>query len=178
MRKLGVVLLVVALAQCSASAGGAGRRAGSIVHDAYLIAAARAKLVGVDPDSATHVGVSLNHGLMTLRGAAKSMAERAQYVAAVASISGVRGVRDDMTVDPHIRGISEQTKDAVLEIRVSAAIASQAGTNVFHVSTSAHNGFITLRGTVPSALEKRIVARTARSVSGVRGVADDLTIRG
>jgi osmotically-inducible protein OsmY len=178
MKRYAVIALALTLAQCSGAHGGQlGNRAGSVVKDAYIVAAAHARLIAIDPDSAAHVRVDSNRGIVTLQGQAKSAGERARYAAAVSAIGGVRSVRDDLTVNPHLRGISERTSDVVLQARVETAIAGQAGTNVFHVSTSVRSGVVTLHGTVPNALEERIVVQTAQGVRGVRGVVNELAIR-
>lgn len=177
MSRLVVLTLVAALTACEASGNQLTNRAGTVVKDAYLVAAVRAKLVGIDADSTTDVRVDVNHGIVTLGGRARSSRERAQYVAAAQSISGVRSVRDDMSVDPHLRGISERARDAALAVRVSAAIASQAGGNVFHVSPQVRDGIVTLHGTVPSLSVERTIVHTTEHLSGVRGVVNELVIR-
>lgn len=177
MRQLIVLALAGALTATGASASTLGQRASSVVDDAYLVAAVRAHLVDVDADSATDVSVNVNHGVVTLRGQARTSQERVRYVAAAASVSGVRVVHDEMTVNPSLRGISEKTKDAALAVRVSAAIFSQAGGNTFNISPEVRNGVVILHGTVPSASVERTVVSTTEGLSGVRRVVDDLVIR-
>lgn len=171
------VIALAGLAGCAANAGQLGNRASSVITDSYLYAAVRAKLVGVDADSATNVHVSVDRGVVTLTGQAHTSTERSRYVLAAASISGVKHVRDLLGVNPHLRGIGDQTRDAALAVRVSAAIAGQAGTNVFHVSPEVRNGIVTLRGTVPTLAVERTVVRTTQGVPGVRRVVNDLVIR-
>lgn len=89
----------------------------------------------------------------------------------------MKSVANDLTVNPNATGVREKTSDGALDAKVVAAIAAQAGINVFHASPHVHNGIVILTGTVPSrSVEKTIVA-TARKVPGVTGVVDDLVIR-
>lgn len=167
--------LAVALVPCVAAASDLGHRASIVAQDSLVLVGVRAKLLVVDADSATNVHVDVSHGIVTLTGQAHSGGERRRYTAAAASIPGAKGVRDEMSVNPRLRGISEAGKDTALEVRVSAAIASQAGVNVFRVTPVARRGVVTLRGSLPSRAIERVVVHAAH-VSGVARVIDDLAI--
>jgi hyperosmotically inducible protein len=152
-----------------------GTSAPQQLKDAYVVAAVKAKLIGVDADSSTAVGVGSDRGAVTLTGQARSDSERQAYDAAARSVQGVVSVVDRIAVNPHLRGVREQTGDAALAARVSAAIAGQAGVNVFHVNVSARRGIVTLEGTVPTPAIARTVVDTARGVSGVTNVISRIT---
>ena len=171
MRFIAVALAVLVAASCS----GAHKTA---ANDAYLSAAVKGKLATVDVDSATAVRVSVSHGAVTLAGEARSAAERQAYVRAARSVDGVVSVDDRLDVNPHLQGLREQTSDAALAARVSAAIAAQAGINVFSVGVDARAGVVTLHGTVSRPSIARTVVETARTVSGVRRVVSRIVVRG
>jgi osmotically-inducible protein OsmY len=67
-------------------------------------------------------------------------------------------------------------KDAALNLRVTAAMATQAGANVFHIGTDVRAGVVTLTGTVPDSDVERTVVRAATGVPGVKRVDNRLTI--
>jgi osmotically-inducible protein OsmY len=67
--------------------------------------------------------------------------------------------------------------NGALEVKVSAAIASEAGLNAFHISPEARGGIVTLTGTVPNATIHRTVIATVRGVPGVQGIVDRLNVR-
>lgn len=171
----------VFLAACSShQQQQASNAATSVSHAAthgYIVAAVMAKLTAVDVDAASDVHVASANGVVTLTGQAHSAAERARYAKAAGSVSGVKSVVNDLAVNPNTTGVREETSDGALDAKVVAAIAAQAGINVFHASPHVHNGIVTLTGTVPSrSVEKTIVA-TTRKVTGVKGVVNDLVIR-
>ena len=176
MRILIGVALVLVLGT-TAYASQLGQRASSVANDAWITVEVRGHLVDIDPDSAAHLQVNVSHGFVTLSGAARTRLERSRYVASVRGISGVTGVRDEIVVDPTLRGISEEARDAAITVRVTAAIASQAGGNVFHVSPETRNGVVVLRGSVPSRSVERTIVATTRGVPGVRRVIDELVIQ-
>jgi osmotically-inducible protein OsmY len=66
--------------------------------------------------------------------------------------------------------------DAGLKVRVTAAMAAQAGANVFHIGTDVHAGVVTLTGTVPTHEVEVTVVRAAGGVPGVKRVDNRITI--
>lgn len=173
MRILVALLLFAAFAACS---GGQQRSVENAGNDTYVTAAVKAKLAGVDVDSADGVGVSVANGSVTLTGKAHSAAERQAYDAAARTVDGVHNVDDRLVVDPQERGIRERSADVGLAAKVSAAIAGQAGMNVFHVKVSARDGVVSIEGTVPSQSIARTIVDTARGVDGVKRVEPRLTV--
>lgn len=67
--------------------------------------------------------------------------------------------------------------NGALEVKVSAAIASEAGTNAFHITPVARGGDVTLTGHVPNETIRRTVLDTVRAVPGVKSVIDRITVR-
>jgi osmotically-inducible protein OsmY len=173
MRTLVALLLFAALVACS---GGRQRSVENAGSDAYVTAAVKAKLAAVDVDSADAVGVAVANGTVTLTGKAHSDAEGQAYVAAARSVDGVQNVDDRLVIDPQEHGLREQSADVGLAAKVSAAIAGQAGINVFHVKVTARDGVVSLEGTVPSQSVARTIVDTARGVDGVKRVVPLVTV--
>lgn len=173
MRIVVAFSLFAAFAACS---GGQQRNAQNAGNDAYATVAVKAKLAGVDVDSADAVGVAASGGTITLTGKAHSDAERQAYVAAARSVDGVQNVDDRLVVDPNERGVREQSADVTLAGKVSAAIAGQAGINVFHIKVAARDGVVALDGAVPSASIARTIVDTARGVDGVKRVESRIAV--
>lgn len=173
MRTLVAVLLFAAVVACS---GGQQRSVANAGNDAYVTAAVKAKLAGIDVDSAGAVNVSVASGTVTLTGKAHSDAEGQAYVAAAHSVDGVHNVDDRLVIDPQEHGLRERSADVTLAAKVSAVIAGQAGINVFHVKVSARDGVVSIEGTVPSQSVARTIVDTARGVDGVKRVVPLLTV--
>lgn len=171
MKAWGTLVLVAAVATGCTNA----QQQKAVHSDAYVAVTVKAKLATVDVDSTTAVHVSASNGAVTLTGEARTPAERLAYVQAARSVDGVTSVTDRLSVNPRLQGLREQGADATLEARVTAAIAAQAGLNVFHISVTARNGVVTLSGTVPQASIARTVRDSASGVSGVRRLIDHIT---
>lgn len=136
----------------------------------------KARLISINADATTAVRVTAAHGVVTLTGQARDFAERAKYEAAARAVDGVVSVRDNLTVNPHLRGLREGAADAALAARVSAAIAGQAGINVFNLRVSSRAGIVSIEGRVPSSSVERTVVETARGTAGVKRVVVNLRI--
>lgn len=67
--------------------------------------------------------------------------------------------------------------NGALEVKVSAAIASEAGVNAFHITPVARGGVVTLTGSVPNATIHRTVLQTVRGVPGVKSIVDRIAVR-
>jgi osmotically-inducible protein OsmY len=66
--------------------------------------------------------------------------------------------------------------NGALEVKVSAAIAAEAGTNAFHITPKARNGEVTLTGNVPNERIHATVLDTVRRVPGVTSIVDHLAV--
>lgn len=145
-----------------------------VANDALQIATIKTRLFGVDPNSATSVGVSVHDGVATLRGTLRTAQARTQAVAAARSVKGIRAVRDELRVDPKAPTVGQRVGDAALAARITAALLVQTGSTGVNVSVS--DGVATLTGTV-SPNVRDVAVETARNTKGVRVVVNRLTVR-
>jgi hyperosmotically inducible periplasmic protein len=144
--------------------------------DALLAAEVKSKLTAADFDTASSVSVSVRKGAATLRGTARTTGEVARLRETAAGVRGISSVVALVKVDPKFRGSAEELRDASLATQVSLNIAEQAGVNVLSVSTRAHDGVVTLEGTVPSNDVKSVMLDAATKTHGVKKVIDKITV--
>ena len=142
-------------------------------NDALLVATIEAKVIGVDPNSATTVGIAVHDGVATLRGTVKTVAIRTRVAATVREVGGVTNVRDELRVDPNAPTVSERVGDAALAARITGAVLIQTGSTGINVRV--HDGVATLTGSVPPNVRDAAVT-TARHTSGVHAVIDHTTV--
>lgn len=145
-----------------------------IAGDAFLMTAVKAKLITVDINSTTTLGVNVSGGVATLTGTVRTAAVRTKAVAAARSVSGIRAVRDELRIDPHTPDISARLSDAALAGRIAGAIFTQTGTT--GVKVDVQNGVVTLRGNIVDPRTRTAAVDTARNTSGVRAVIDQMGI--
>jgi len=70
----------------------------------------------------------------------------------------------------------EPYSDEWIEGRISGALDYNSAVNSSNVNVDSNGGSVTLKGKVPSEIEKDFVAQVARSVDGVVGVQNELTV--
>ncbi len=171
--KSSVFITAALLVACSAHQQNQAQQS---IKSGYLVTAVGAKLAAVDVDAPTTVQIAANGNTITLTGQAHTPQEREQYAAAARSVPGVAAVANELRVNPRLRSTRANVGDAALEARVTAAIAGQAGINVFHITPSARNGIVTLSGRVPSPSTKQTILESVRRIGGVRGIVDRIAI--
>jgi hyperosmotically inducible protein len=180
---LAAASLALALAGCSSAPQNAPApnftQMEAAAGDALLTTEIKAKLITVDINSTTSLGVRVADGVATLSGTVRTPADRGRMVAAARSVRGITEVVDQLRVDPHQPDISgrlgqagQQLSDAALAGRIAGAIFTQTGTT--GVKVDVHDGNVILRGNVVDPKVRTAAVDTARNTSGVRSVTDNM----
>jgi len=168
--------LALAAAGCTSSTGNAPAptmtQVEQAANDALLMTEVKAKLITVDVNSTTSLGVHVSGGVATLTGSVRTPAARAKTVAAARSVPGITEVVDRLHIDPRVPDISQRLSDAALAGRIAGAIFTQTGTT--GVKVDVHDGNVTLRGNITDPKVRTAAVDTARNTSGVRSVVDDM----
>jgi osmotically-inducible protein OsmY len=152
------------------------RPATAVLKDALTLSAVKAKLIGDDPDSTLSLRVAVTDGVVTLRGTVHDTAIRRKVVADARATGGVKGVVDELRVDPRGPRLRQQVGDVALAARIQTAIAAQVGLQ--HVTVRVDRGVATLDGSVSDAKTKRTILTTARGTAGERNVVDRVRVGG
>jgi|SRR5579875_168751 len=113
------------------------------------------------------ITVKVSNGFVTLEGEVEWQYQRDRARWLVQSISGVRGVTNNITLKPRVL-----VGDVKLKIR--QAFERSAETDANRIQIEAHDGTVVLRGSVHSWAEKQDATRAAYSVPGVK-VVQNLT---
>jgi osmotically-inducible protein OsmY len=71
----------------------------------------------------------------------------------------------------------EQVDDAAIATAVKAKLTEARFSNILNVETNVTNGIVTLAGEVPNAEVKADAEAAVRSVSGVKGVNNNLQVK-
>jgi osmotically-inducible protein OsmY len=118
----------------------------------------------------SRVGVTTDHGIVTLSRSVDDLLAKERAVRIAESIRGVRGVLDEITVAPVSRPDEDIRKD------VLAALMQDPATDSYQVAVAVQGAVATLTGSVGSWAEQQLAARIARGVKGLKGVVNDITI--
>jgi osmotically-inducible protein OsmY len=131
--------------------------------------------LGWEPSfDAADIGVSVDDGVVTLRGdvatyTAKSAAERVAL-----AVYGVKAVANDLNVrltGPYQRTDSDIAHAAVNALQWNTVVPTN------RVSVAVSNGWITLKGNLDWQYQKDAAARAVRDLTGVRGVNNSIVVQ-
>jgi osmotically-inducible protein OsmY len=180
-RSVVLVALVLVLAGCAnvqekLPASLNTRPATEVLRDAFILAAVKAKLTAGDPDSTTTLDVSVYDRIVTLSGTVRDNAAHQRDVAAAKSVSGVRLVVDEVSVDAAGPRPGQALGDAALATRIAAAYTAQVGLQ--HVTVHAHKGVVTLDGKGSTVKTKDAIVTAAHDTTGVHEVIDHISVSG
>jgi osmotically-inducible protein OsmY/CBS domain-containing protein len=117
------------------------------------------------------ITTTVSRGLITLEGTVDSLRERAEAEQAVQRLSGVRGVRNKITVKPPKANRGEVQK------AIEEALQRCAEYEAEHITVRVTNGKVTLTGRVGSGFEKHAIIETVSHAPGVKIIDDQLQIR-
>lgn len=122
----------------------------------------------------TEIGVSVDNGIVTLRGDVHSYAEKSAAERVALRVYGTKAVANDI----NIRLISryERTDTEIAQAAVSA-LKWNTMVPADKVNLAVSNGWITLTGTVDWQYQRHAAERTVRDLMGVKGVTNNITLK-
>jgi osmotically-inducible protein OsmY len=131
--------------------------------------------LGWEPSlNATWVVVSVEGGVVTLRGNVGSFAEKVTAERVALHVFGVKALANDLEVhvaQPHERADTKLAQAAVATLEWSSLVPPNK------VAIVVNNGWITLSGTVDWQYQKAAAARALRDLRGVTGITNDIVVR-
>jgi osmotically-inducible protein OsmY len=126
---------------------------------------------GVD---AAEVGVSVDDGVVTLRGEVSTLREKWLAERAARHVLGVRAVANDLDVTPDnatARSDSSIAQAVANTLEWDSAVPDGA------VQATVRNGWVTLNGTVMWQYQKAAAERVVTHLYGVKGVNNSILVR-
>jgi osmotically-inducible protein OsmY len=121
----------------------------------------------VVPDE--RITVAVSNGWVSLKGHVEWEYQRAAATTAIRCLSGVRGVSNEITVQPRV------TVPDVRE-KIEAALKRSAEVDARRIHVEVANGKVTLSGQVHSWFERNEARRAAWAAPGVRDVEDHIAV--
>lgn len=124
--------------------------------------------------NATHIGVMVRSGVVTLAGHLDTFAEKRAAERAVRRVAGVRGIALDLDVKlapEHVRGDPEIAEAATTALRLNSLVPAGK------VKVEVERGWVTLTGQVDWGYQAASAEQCIRPLAGVRGLFNHVTVR-
>jgi len=122
---------------------------------------------------ATHVGVSVAQGVVTLMGHVASFAQKYAAERAVRRVRGVRAIAQEIEV--HLPAHKKRSDDEIAE-RAIKILAWDADAPSDRVQVKVERGYVTLTGEVDWNFQKAEIERVIRKLSGVTGIRNAVVV--
>ena len=120
------------------------------------------------------VGVSVQHGAVTLSGVVATYAERREAERAALRVRGVTAVAEELRVQPEERDV---VHDDQLAGTVARALADSADVPAHSVAVVVRQGVVMLSGTVETHQQRAAARRIVAGLRGVRGIDSRIELR-
>jgi osmotically-inducible protein OsmY len=120
------------------------------------------------------IGVMVTNGVVTLAGWVDSYGKKWAAERAAHRVHGVKAVANDLEVR---MPSSDEKPDPEIAGAVARALEWDAFVPIENLDVTVAKGWVTIRGDVEWEFQRRAAERAVRSLSGVRGVTNLITVR-
>jgi hyperosmotically inducible protein len=179
MKKTLVALIasgaVLGMAACSSTR--TQRAPGEQVDDAALLTSVKSALVSDPVTEAGEINVDVNRGVVKLSGFVDSPKEKSAAGDLARKVDGVQSVQNDIAVKEGSSTAGEVIDDSILTAKVKAALIESSETKAHQINVETKEGVVQLSGFVDSAGAKSAATSVAKSVTGVKDVRNELSVK-
>lgn len=169
------ITMLVAVAACSSTR--TQRAPGEMVDDTVVLSSVKTALISDPVTKARQINVEVNRGVVQLNGFVDSAAEKAQATTVATNVDGVMEVRNNLTVNTSGATAGQVIDDSILTAKVKAALIESDKTKAHQITVETKEGVVHLSGFVDNASAKAAATDVARSVTGVKDVKNDISVK-
>jgi osmotically-inducible protein OsmY len=124
--------------------------------------------------------ITVKDGIVTLRGETPSEAQKELTTEYAKDVQGVKGVKNDMTVEKTgkttVEKMTEFIDDASITGQVKLALLFHRGTSVIKTKVETKDGIVTVSGVAKNSAEKELVGKLVTNIKGVKELKNKITI--
>jgi osmotically-inducible protein OsmY len=123
---------------------------------------------------AADIGVSVDAGVITLRGDVGSYSARSAAERVTLRVYGVKAIANELTVrlaTGYVRNDTDIAQAAVTALKWNTVVPQD------RITVTVSNGWLTLNGTLDWQYQKEAAARAVRDLMGVKGVTNNITLK-
>jgi hyperosmotically inducible protein len=153
------------------------RAPGEQVDDAALLTSVKSALAADPVTEAGEINVDVNRGVVKLAGFVDTSKEKSQAGDVARNVDGVKSVQNDIAVKTENSSTGEVIDDSILTAKVKAALIEDTDTKAHQINVETKDGVVQLSGFVDSASAKSAASQVAKSVTGVKDVRNELSVK-
>ena len=153
------------------------RAPGEQVDDAALLTSVKSALASNPVTEAGEINVDVNRGVVKLAGFVDSSKEKSQAGEIARSVDGVQSVQNDIAVRTDNSSTGEVVDDSIITGKVKSALIADSTTKAHQINVETKGGVVQLSGFVDNAAAKSAATSVAKSVSGVKDVKNELSVK-
>ncbi len=168
---------VLSAAACSATR--TQRAPGEQVDDAVVLTSVKSALVSDKVTDAGDINVDVNRGVVKLSGFVDNPDQKSQAATVARQVDGVKSVQNDIAVKKGDEGSTagEVIDDSILTAKVKTALIANSETKAHQINVETNQGVVQLSGFVDDAAAKSAATDVAKSVTGVKDVKNELSVK-
>jgi len=180
MKKTVVTLIaataLLGMAACSATR--TQRAPGEQVDDAALLTSVKSALISNPVTEAGEINVDVNRGIVKLSGFVDTSKEKSEAAQVAKSVDGVKEVQNDIAIKAAgSTSTGEYIDDSMITAKVKTALITSPDTKAHQINVETEAGVVQMSGFVDSEKAKSAATTVAKSVTGVKGVKNELSIK-
>jgi hyperosmotically inducible protein len=180
MKKILSVLLagMVLMGSLACSPTRTQRAPGEHVDDGVLLTKVKSALVADPATEGRNINVDVNRGVVSLSGFVDSDEQKSRAGEIARGTEGVADVKNNLAVQEEgSRTAGAVIDDSVLTAKVKAELIENEETKAHQINVETREGVVQLSGFVDSEAAKSAAAQVAKSVTGVKDVKNELTVK-
>jgi hyperosmotically inducible protein len=153
------------------------RAPGEQVDDAALLTSVKSALVSNPVTEAGEINVDVNRGTVKLSGFVDTQQEKSKAGDVARGVDGVKTVQNDIAVQTKNSSTGDTIDDSVLTTKVKTALITSSATKAHQINVETKQGVVQLSGFVDTAAAKAAATDIAKSVTGVKDVKNELSVK-
>ena len=150
---------------------------GTEIDDTVLTAKVKSALLGDQELKSLDIKVETRKNMVQLSGFVDSHARADRAIAVARGVQGVKGVENGMTIKDGSTTVGNKVDDGIVTTRVKSALLADPDVKSNDIAVVTRKGEVQLSGFVDSQAQiDRAVAAT-RTVEGVQGVVNEMSVK-
>jgi hyperosmotically inducible protein len=166
---------LVTLAACSATR--TQQAPGEQIDDAMLLTSVKSALASESISNAADVNVTVRRGEVNLSGFVDTAKDKSSAAELARNVEGVKSVKNDIAVHGESSTVGEVIDDSLLTAKVKTALIGSPDTKAHEIGVETKAGVVQLSGFVDNAAAVSAATAVAKSVTGVKDVKNELSVK-